>query len=69
MKVILEGGIPAAAGYPAGAGTVSPPLQPGGSGILPAANASGPNEEDLEKKSREKVLEDLNQRFERRGGK
>ena len=69
MKVILEGGIPVAAGYPAGAGTVSPPLQPGGSGILPAANASGPNEEDLEKKSREKVLEDLNQRFERRGGK
>ena len=69
VKVILEGGVPIAAGYPAGAGAVPPALPPGTSGILPAAGASDPNEEDLEKKSRDKVLEDLNQRFERRGGK
>ena len=67
LHVVLEGGIPVATGYApglAGAPTGFVPGMP--SGDIPKATVSG--DEDLEEKSRSKVLEDLNKRFERRGG-
>ena len=60
VRVFLEGGVPVAGFAPAAPGSLSDPL--------PAARQPADNEADLEEKSRAKVLEDLNQRFEKRGG-
>ncbi|MGX8703487.1 MAG: hypothetical protein ACSW8H_03435, partial [bacterium] len=67
LRVILEGGLPLAASLSPGIMPVYTAAPAQVTGTFPAAN-SGTDDEDLEKKSRDKVLEDLNQRFERRGG-
>lgn len=69
VKVILEGNAPLAAGFPAGTAPVLASDPSAASGALPAAQPASETDADLEEKSRVKVLEDLNQRFERRGGK